>query len=234
MKILVVHNRYRPAAPSGEDAVVDQESSALSSRGHEVVLFQRRSEEIETWSPLRRATLPARVLWSRDSRRAIAESLAEFAPDVVHIHNIFPLITPSILYACRDASVPVVATLHNYKLGCASGTFFRDGKVCHDCLGGSSFPALAHGCYRGSPALTAPVVFGSWLHATAWRTMITAYIFISGAQRDLLAPVGLPADRSFVKHNFVPAPADRSPLGSRLRPRLPMWDVLTNRRAQDS
>ena len=124
MKILVVHNRYRPSAPSGEDAVVDQESSALSSRGHEVVLFQRRSEEIETWSPLRRATLPAQVLWSRDSRRAIAESLADFAPDVVHIHNIFPLITPSILYACRDASVPVVATLHNYKLGLCKRNLF--------------------------------------------------------------------------------------------------------------
>ena len=90
---------------------------------------------------------------------------SEFAPDVVHLHNIFPLVTPSILYACRDASVPVVATLHNYKLGCASGTFFRDGRVCHDCLGGSSLPALAHGCYRGSAALTAPVVLGSWLHA---------------------------------------------------------------------
>jgi glycosyltransferase involved in cell wall biosynthesis len=206
MKVLIVHNRYRPTAPSGEDAVVDQESTALMSRGHEVVLFQRRSEEISDWSPLRRATLPVRVLWSEDSRRAITESLIQFAPDVVHLHNIFPLITPSILYACRDAAVPVVATLHNYKLGCASGTFFRDGRVCHDCLGGSSFPALAHGCYRGSAALTAPVVLGSWLHRSAWRNMITAYIFISAAQRDLLAPVGLPADRSFVKHNFVPVP----------------------------
>jgi glycosyltransferase involved in cell wall biosynthesis len=155
---------------------------------------------------MRRATLPVRVLWSEDSRRAITESLTQFAPDVVHLHNIFPLVTPSVLYACRDAAVPVVATLHNYKQGCASGTFFRDGKLCHDCLGGSALPALAHGCYRGSAALTAPVVFGSWLHGGAWRTMITAYIFISAAQRDLLAPVGLPADRSFVKHNFVPVP----------------------------
>jgi len=96
--------------------------------------------------------------------------------------------------------------VHNYKLGCASGTLFRDGQVCHDCLGGSSFPALVHGCYRGSTALTAPVVFGSWLHRSAWQKMITGYIFISAAQRDLLAPVGLPSDRSFVKHNFVPAP----------------------------
>ena len=206
MKILIVHNRYRPTAPSGEDAVVDQESSALSVRGHDVVLFQRHSEEIATWSPLRRATLPVRLLWSEQSRRSIIDSLADFAPDVVHIHNIFPLVTPSILYACRDASVPVVATLHNYKQGCASGTLFRDGHVCHDCLGGSSRPALTHGCYRGSAATTAPVVLGSWLHGGAWRNMIAAYIFISAAQRDLLAPVGLPTDRSFVKHNFVPVP----------------------------
>jgi glycosyltransferase involved in cell wall biosynthesis len=207
MKILIVHNRYRPTAPSGENLVVDQESAALSARGHDVALFQRHSGEIVEWSPLRRATLPARVLWSEDSRRGIAESLVKFRPDVVHVHNTFPLVTPSVLYACRDHSVPIVMTVHNYKFGCASGTFFRDGQVCHDCLGGSSFPALAHGCYRGSAASTAPVVLSSWLHRTAWRTMITAYIFISAAQRDLLAPVGLPTDRSFVKHNFVPTPS---------------------------
>jgi glycosyltransferase involved in cell wall biosynthesis len=206
MKILIVHNRYRPTAPSGEDAVVDQESSALSARGHDVVLFQRHSDEIATWSPLKQATLPARLLWSEQSRRSIAESLAHFVPDVVHIHNIFPLVTPSILYACRKAGIPVVATLHNYKLGCAAGTLFRDGHVCHDCLGGSSRPALTHGCYRGSAVTTVPVVLGSKLHRNAWQTMITAYIFISAAQRDVLAPVGLPAHRSFVKHNFVPTP----------------------------
>jgi glycosyltransferase involved in cell wall biosynthesis len=206
MKVLIVHNRYRLAAPSGENAVVDQESSALMARGHEVALFQRHSEEIASWSRLRRATLPARILWSEGSRRAITESLIEFAPDVVHVHNTFPLVTPSVLYACRDAAVPVVATLHNYKLGCANGALFRDGHVCHDCLAGSSLPGLIHGCYRGSPASTAPVVLGSWLHATAWQTLITAYVFISQAQQDLLAPIGLPVDRSFVKHNFVPPP----------------------------
>jgi glycosyltransferase involved in cell wall biosynthesis len=206
MRILVVHNRYRPTAPSGENAVVEQESSALSSRGHDVFLFQRHSKEIAVWSPMRRATLPARVLWSEDSRRGAAAAIARFAPDVVHIHNTFPLVTPSVLYACRDASVPVVLTVHNYKLGCANGELFRAGRVCHDCLRGSSLPALAHGCYRGSRASTIPVVLGSWIHTPAWRTMVTAYVFVSGAQRDLLAPVGLPADRSFVKHNFVPPP----------------------------
>jgi glycosyltransferase involved in cell wall biosynthesis len=215
MKILIVHNRYRPTAPSGENVVVDQESAALTARGHDVVLHQRHSEEIATWSPMRRATLPARVLWSGESRRAITKSLLGFRPDVVHVHNTFPLVTPSVLYACRDAGVPVVATIHNYKLGCASGEFFRDGRICHDCLGGSSLPAVAHGCYRGSRAATTPVVLGSWLHSTAWRTMVSAYMFISGAQRELLSPLGLPADRSFVKHNFVPPPVGHPDITTR-------------------
>jgi len=210
MRVLVVHNRYRPTAPSGENAVVDQESSALLSRGHDVALFQRHSDEIAAWSPLRRATLPARVLWSEGSRHAVTAALARFAPDVVHVHNTFPLVTPSVLYACRDASVPVVVTVHNYKLGCASGELFRDGRVCHDCLTGSSLPALVHGCYRGSRAATAPVVVGSWMHTAAWQTMVTAYIFISGAQRALLSEVGLPTDRSFVKYNFVPPPLQQA------------------------
>jgi glycosyltransferase involved in cell wall biosynthesis len=209
MRILVVHNRYRPTAPSGENAVVDQESSALSSRGHDVVMYQRHSEDIASWSPLRRATLPARVLWSAESRRGVAAALAGFAPDVVHVHNTFPLVTPSVLYACHDASVPVVVTVHNYKLGCASGDLFRAGRVCHECLDGSSLSALVHGCYRDSRATTAPVALGLWMHTSAWKTLVTAYIFISAAQRDLLAPVGLPAERSFVKHNFVPAPEQR-------------------------
>jgi glycosyltransferase involved in cell wall biosynthesis len=210
MKILVVHNRYRAIAPSGENAVVDQEASVLSSRGHDVVLFQRHSDDIAAWSPLRRATLPIRVLWSQESHRGVTAALTEFTPDVVHVHNTFPLVTPSVLYACRDASVPVVVTLHNYRLACASGDLFRAGRVCHDCLGGSTLPALAHGCYRGSRVATTPIVLGSWLHTKAWRTMVAAYLFNSGAQRDLLAPVGIPADRSFVKHNFVPPPPQQT------------------------
>ena len=207
MRVLIVHNRYRPAAPSGENAVVDQESTALAAAGHDVELVQRHSAEIGSWSVLRRATLPARVLWSEQSRRTVAAAVAAFTPDVVHLHNTFPLLTPSVLHACRDAGVPVVATLHNYKLGCANGSLFRDGRVCHDCLGGSSLPAIAHGCYRGSVPATLPVVASTRLHAGGWRQLVSAYIFISAAQRDRLAPVGLPPARSFVKHNFVPAPA---------------------------
>src|SRR5262245_34836497 len=135
MKILIAHNRYRSTAPSGENRVVDQESAALTALGHTVEHFERHSDDIEDWTRLQQATLPARVVWNPATKRDLGAVLRRFRPDVVHIHNTFPLLSPSVLYACRDARVPVVVTLHNYKLLCASGDFFRAGQVCHDCAG---------------------------------------------------------------------------------------------------
>ena len=108
MKVLIVHNRYRPAAPSGEDAVVDQESAALSDRGHDVALFQRHSEEIAGWSPLRRATLPVRLLWSQDSRRSIADLLDQFAPEIVVFRDLNePRLTRELQHPDRIVIRPI-------------------------------------------------------------------------------------------------------------------------------
>ena len=204
MRILVVHGRYRSAAPSGENNVVDRESAALAAAGHDVHRFERHSDVIETWSAARKATLPLKVIWNGESRRDLAACLAEVRPDVVHVHNTFPMLSPAVLHACRDAGVPVVVTLHNYKLLCASGDFFRDGKPCHDCAGTRGLPAVRHGCYRGSRTATLPVVASTGVHRRAWQELVSAYVFISAAQRDLMASLELPADRVFVKHNFVP------------------------------
>jgi glycosyltransferase involved in cell wall biosynthesis len=204
MKIMIVHNRYRSTAPSGENRVVDTEAGALTALGHEVVRFERHSDDIETWSRARKAVLPGRVVWSAEAHRDLAARLREDRPDVVHVHNTFPLLSPAVLHACRDAGVPVVATIHNYKLACASGDFFRDGAVCHDCAGRLPGPAIRHGCYRGSRAATAPVALAMTAHRRAWRSLISAYIFISAAQRDLLTGLRLDPDRVFVRHNLIP------------------------------
>src|ERR1700735_3403435 len=148
MKILLVHNRYRSGTPSGENRVAEQESSALAAQGHEVSRFDRSSDEIEHWSLAKKATLPARIVWNSETFRDMRGALRAQRPDVVHVHNTFPLLSAAVLYACRDAGVPVVATLHNYRLACAGGDFFRDGAVCHDCAVGAPAPALRHGCYR--------------------------------------------------------------------------------------
>jgi glycosyltransferase involved in cell wall biosynthesis len=205
VKIVVVHSRYRSVAPSGENRVVDQEGEALAALGHEVTRFERRSDDIEGWSKARKAALPAKVVWNGAARRELRAVLREHRPDVVHLHNTFPLLSASVLYACQDESVPVVATIHNYKLACASGDFFRDGSVCHDCSGGLPGPALRHGCYRGSLPATAPVALAMTAHRQAWRRLVSAYAFISAAQRDLLGGVGLPRERMFVRHNLIPA-----------------------------
>jgi glycosyltransferase involved in cell wall biosynthesis len=207
MRILVAHSRYRSAAPSGENRVVDQETAALAALGHEVELFERRSDDIEGWPAARKAALPAAVVWNGGVRRDLRAVLRSSRPDVVHVHNTFPLLSASVLYACRDAGVPVVATLHNYKLACASGDFFRDGAVCHDCADGVPTGAMRHGCYRGSVAATAPVALAAVVHRRAWRTLVAAYACISASQRDLLRGVRLPADRVFVRHNMIPARA---------------------------
>jgi glycosyltransferase involved in cell wall biosynthesis len=204
MRILLVHNRYRSGAPSGENRVVDQEGEALAAQGHEVIRFGRCSDEIEQWSVAKKASLPVRTIWSRETSRDLKAVLREHRPEVVHVHNTFPLLSAAVLYACRDARVPVVATIHNYRLACANGAFFRRGAVCHDCAHGLPIRSVLHGCYRGSHAATAPVALAMSVHRQAWKSLVSAYVFISAAQRDLLQGSDLAPDRVFVRYNLIP------------------------------
>jgi glycosyltransferase involved in cell wall biosynthesis len=204
VRIVLVHNRYRSNAPSGENRVVDQESKALAALGHEVIRFERDSDEIEQWSRAKKASLPIRVIWSRETHRGLTAMLRASRPDVVHVHNTFPLLSAAVLYACRDAAVPVVATIHNRRLVCANGLFFREGAVCHDCAHGPPIPALVHGCYRGSRLATVPMVFSASAHRRAWRSLVSAYLFASMSLRDQLGGLDLPQDRVFVRHHLLP------------------------------
>lgn len=215
MKAVLVHNRYRSNMPSGENRVVDQEAAALEAAGHDVIRFEKNNDEIETWSLAKKATLPARVAWSREAHRDLTAALRQHRPDVVHVHNTFPLLSPAVLYACRAAAVPVVVTIHNYRLACASGIFFRDGAVCHDCARKLPLPALRHGCYQGSRLASVPAALAISAHRPAWRSLVSAYVFISASQRDLLSGLGFPEDRIFVRHNLIPRhsspPGPRTP-----------------------
>jgi len=204
MRIVMVHNRYRSAAPSGENRVVDQESQALAALGHEVIRFERSSDEIEHWSTAKKACLSGRIVWSHGAHRDLTTTLRERQPDVVHVHNTFPLLSPAVLYACRDAATPVVATVHNKRLVCASGDFFRGGTTCHDCAHGLPVQAVLHGCYRGSRLATVPLVLATSAHRQAWASLVSAYLFVSASLRDQLAGLGLARDRVFVRHPLIP------------------------------
>lgn len=206
MRVLLVHNRYRSSVPGGEDRVVDQECAALLAEGHSVERFERSNDEIRLASLADKALVGGRVLWSEKTRRSLGAQLHSFSPEVVHVHNTFPLLSPSILHACRAARVPVVATVHHYRMVCPSGDLFRDGAICHDCVARLPLPAVRHGCYHDSRLATMPLVLSSIAHARAWRKFVSAYIFLSRAQREIFSATGLPPDRMFVKPNFIPDP----------------------------
>jgi glycosyltransferase involved in cell wall biosynthesis len=242
MHVLVVHNRYNSAQPSGENNVVDQEVALLRGAGHRVGEFGRRSDDIAAMTLPQRASVPLRVPWNPAVRAELAALLRNRRPDVVHIHNTFPLLSPSVVAACHDAGVPAVATLHNYTTVCAPGTLYRDGAVCTDCVGTRPLPAVRHGCYRGSRPATVPVAVSMMANRRRWWSGIARFFCISSAQRELLVRAGMPEHRLAVKHNFVPDPGLRRTgpgehmlyLG-RLTPEkgvrvlLAAWDLLAER-----
>ena len=205
MRILQIHNRYRSSAPSGENRVVDNEAAALREQGHTVMRFERFSDDISGWKAPKKALLPAKIVWSGESYKSLGRAIRDDRPDVVHVHNTFPLLSPSVLQACWNERVPVVATLHNYRLMCPTGDLFREGAVCHDCVGRTPVPGVLHGCYQGSRLATVPLAVSAVANRRGWRGRVSAYVCISQSQRDILLPLGLPVDRTFVKHNLVPA-----------------------------
>ncbi|MGW8634066.1 glycosyltransferase [Streptomyces sp. NPDC055793] len=209
MHVLVAHNRYASAQPSGENKVVDQEVALLRGAGHRVELFERRSDEIAARSLPGKVAVPLLVPWNPAVRAQLTARLRAERPDVVHIHNVFPLLSPAVLAACADAGVPAVATLHNYTQVCPPGTLQRDGRPCTECVGSGPLPAVRHGCYRNSRLATVPLAVSMSVNRRRWWSGVERFFCISAAQRDVLVGAGMPAERLSVKHNFVPDPGVR-------------------------
>jgi glycosyltransferase involved in cell wall biosynthesis len=206
MRVLLVHNHYRIAG--GEDTVVQAEKSMLEEHGHTVALLESDNAEIS--GALNQLRIGVGAVYSRAGKQRVAAELARFRPDVMHVHNFFPMFSPSIYSAAAEAGVAVVQTLHNYRLVCPKALLFRDGQVCEDCLGAVPLPAVWHGCYRGSRLATVPVAAMVAVHRAlgTWSSMVDAYITLTEFSREKLAEGGLPAEKLFVKPNFVhPTPA---------------------------
>src|SRR5438046_2005655 len=143
MKLLLVHNRYRYSG--GEDEVFRRESELLLAGGHHVLEYTRDNAEITETGILDKAKLGMRTLWAWDSREELGAILRREKPQVVHFHNTFPLVSPAAYYACQEAGVPIVQSLHNPRFMCPAATMYREGKVCLDCMGKYlPWPAMAH------------------------------------------------------------------------------------------
>jgi glycosyltransferase involved in cell wall biosynthesis len=171
---------------------------------------------VDSYRGIRRVSLATRTVWAPDTRREFLKLLRREKPDVVHVHNTFVMISPSIYSACCEAMVPVVQTLHNYRLLCPAATFFRDGKVCEECMHGTLWRGVSHACYRRSYSATAVVALMLAAHRMrdTWKREISCFVALSEFARNKFVEGGLPQERIFVKPNFVyPDPAARTGTG---------------------
>jgi glycosyltransferase involved in cell wall biosynthesis len=203
LRVLMVHNSYQQAG--GEDSVFDAELALLRSRGHDPLIYRMHNDRVKGMGP---AQLAAATVWNRRTYRELHDVMSTNQVDVCHIHNTFPLISPSAYYAARRAGVPVVQTLHNYRILCPAATFFRDGRECVECLGKSlPWPSVRHACYRGNrgaTAVTAAMLFTHRLLGT-WRKHIDRFVALTDFSRQQFIAGGLPAEKIVVKPNCLDA-----------------------------
>lgn len=203
LRILSVHNAYQQRG--GEDSVVDDEVQLLRENGHEVELYRRDNQDIATMGKLAAAR---DTLWSVRTQHEVEAVLKRFRPDVVHTHNTFPLISPSIYWAAAKCHVPVVQTLHNFRLLCPQAMLLREGKVCEDCVGKLPWRGVTRRCYRGSLPQSAALASMLVLHhgLGTYAGKVTRYIALNDFCREVFVRGGLPAKRLSIKPNFVADP----------------------------
>jgi glycosyltransferase involved in cell wall biosynthesis len=215
MKVLIVHNQYQHRG--GEDVVREGEIRLLRRAGHEVLEYTRSNSELEAARVFRYPRLVLETVWSARAHGDLRTLLLRDRPDLAHFHNTFPLISPSAYYACADAGVPVVQTLHNYRLLCPGAYFVREGKICEECPRHSfAWPGIVHACYHDSRLATATATAMLAVHhaGKTWQRKVTAFIALTRFAREKFLHARLPADRIFVKPNFVERdPGPKSDLG---------------------
>jgi glycosyltransferase involved in cell wall biosynthesis len=201
MKILVLHNFYRD--PGGEDQVFRSEVELLSAHGHDVRTYTRSNDELAGRSAFAQARM---AIWNSETYRHVRSLVEDEGIDVVHCHNSFPLMSPSVYWAAAAAGAAVVTTVHNYRFTCVNGLLFRDGSVCEQCVGRAvPVHGVLHGCYRGSAAASA--VAGAMLSGhrlvRTWHRAVHRIIALTEFQRQIMLRSGLPEAKIVLKSNFL-------------------------------
>lgn len=214
LRVLVIHNRYRSALPSGENTVVDREIDLLRRAGVEVSTWIRSSDEIPDLPLPEKLTLPLRPIWSRRDTAALTGAIERERPHLVHLHNPYPLVSPAVVRVAARHGVPVVQTVHNYRHSCLNGLHLRDGEVCTLCVGRRlALPGVRHGCYRGSRPQSAVLATAEAVHHGTWR-LVSLYLALSDFMADQLVASGIDRDRIAVRANFVDDPGPPVPAGA--------------------
>jgi len=201
MKVLQIHNFYQN--PGGEDQVFAAEHNLLTSRGHTVVQYLAHNDAIGDMPGIQ---VSLKTLWNNDTYQEVRGLIRREQPDVAHAHNTFPLVSPAVYYAAAAEGVPIVQTLHNYRLLCPGGAFFRAGRICEECVGSLvPYRAVLHRCYRDNRGASATVAGMLATHRMlgTWKKKIDQYIAITAFSKEKFVAGGLPAEKIAVKPNFL-------------------------------
>ncbi|MDE0866827.1 MAG: glycosyltransferase [Rubripirellula sp.] len=213
MKILLCHNLYQQ--PGGEDRVFEDEGSLLEMYGHEVVRFTMRNDSIEEISKIQ---LVAKTFWNSEAAKQLGDIIRHERPQVMHCTNTFPLISPAAYQVAKDNGLGVVQSIHNYRMLCPKAQFVRDGQVCEKCLGKTfAWPAIYHGCYKGSRSATTVVAAMTAYHRSrkTWDRLVDCFIAPTQFVKDKHVEAGFDAEKIVVKPNFVfPDPGTGSGAGN--------------------
>lgn len=210
MNILVVHNRYQ--IPGGEDTVFEAETAMLRKHGHHVAVYERSNSELNGMGKLQKLTVPFSMIYSFRTAREIRDLIQREQIQLVHVHNTLLLISPSVYYAALKQQIPVVQTIHNFRMICVNGICYRDGRICEDCITKNLFCAIKHRCYRSSLFQSTACVVSTLVHRAAGIYRKLNYICLTEFNRDQLLKQGqISESQIFIKPNCMEAPASIVP-----------------------
>ncbi len=201
LNVLLLHNRYQQ--PGGEDKCFESEAELLRARGHTVHAHVIDNDVIRLSNA---AVAGLKGIWNHAEYRDIRDLIRRTRADLVHVHNFFPLLSPSVFHAAVAERVPTVQTLHNYRLLCPGALLFRAGAPCEECIGKAlQWRGVLHGCYRNSRAASVAVAAMTVTHhlAGTWSRQVSAFIVPTAFTREKFIAGGFPSEKIHVKPNFV-------------------------------
>ena len=208
MRVLLVHNYTGKYAKGGEGNVFEDEADLLRAHGHDVRQYKCTNAEIMEGSLLQKLRAFINAPWSQYGYRVIREQIEEFKPDIIHIHNFFFILSPSVFRAAKDAGVPVVVTLHNYRFICPCSQLLRNGRICELCINKNPWRIMLYRCYRNSfwASLFRYLVYYLSKKKYGWLDDIDGFIALTEFAKHKYVQAGLPGERIYVKPNFIADP----------------------------
>jgi len=202
MRILLIHNKYGKF--SGEESVLEAQMMLLENQGNEVHIYSRRSEELNGFWAKTNAFFSG--FYNYRSVSEIKQLISTFRPEIVHIHNLYPLISPAVLSTIHRFHIPIVMTVHNYRLVCPNGLFFYNGEICERCAGGNEWNCIIKNCEGSFPKSLGYSLRNFYARKRRlFSSNICRFICLTDFQKEKLMKNGFTREKIFVLPNFLDA-----------------------------